>query len=141
MALDGSDFFIGHELYVGRFLALLLRVELLEVHLLKAQAFLLPFETLSCQQEDDVVGLAVDLPGQSVPDDLEGVEAVELHLDVYLGPLLFEEGEEIFVAPLLFAELRAALDHPIVAAYHTGLLRLGPTADSPQFRHHMVPGL
>lgn len=92
MALDGSDFIVGHELYVGSFLALLLRVKLLEVHLLETQAFLLPLQPLTCQQKDYIVGLAIDLPSESMSDNLERVQAIELHLYGHLSPLLFEEG-------------------------------------------------
>lgn len=138
---DGSLFLVGLELYAGRLLALLLRVILLEVHLLEAQALLLAVQPLPRQQEDYVVGLAVDPPGESMLDYLKGVLAIVLHLYVHLGFLLIEEGMEVPVLLLPLAEVRNVLDHPSVSADDGRLLGLRPASNHAHFRHQMVPGL
>lgn len=49
-------------------------------------------------------------------DDLERVNAIELHLYAHFGLLLLEERDEIFISLLLVDELTASLDYSSVAA-------------------------
>lgn len=74
-------------------------------------------------------------------DDLEGVEAVELHLDGHLGLFLLEEGVEVLVTLSPFFEVEVALDDPGVATVDNRLLGLGSTAHRSHLRHQMIPGL